>query len=285
MKPRSLLWRKTKNHLLTIFSISAILFAISIMLWVICVVIGYGKDALSLSLFVNCSAPYGSMTYGFGNAIIGTLVITLGAAVIAVPPALLAGIFLSEYKEYRRIAKSIVFATDVMMGMPSILVGLFVYMLVVVPTGKFCGFAGSIALAIIMFPVIVQTTGNMLEMVPNTLRESALALGMSRMRATLNIVCRSARNSLLTGILLALSRVSGETAPLLFTAMYADSFPRGYWTQPTASLPVLITEYATNSPFEVMHQIGWSASLVVMAMVLLINISVRFFFRENSHDN
>ena len=285
MKQRSLLWRKIKNHLLNFFSILAIVFAISVMLWVICVVISYGKDALTPSLFVNCSAPYGSMTYGIGNAIVGTLLMTLGAAIIAVPPALLAGIFLSEYKEYRKIGNAIRFASNVLMGMPSILVGLFVYMLIVVPTGKFSGFAGSIALAILMFPVIVQTTENMLAMVPNTLRESALALGLTRMRATLYIVCRSAKNSLLTGILLSLSRVSGETAPLLFTAMFADSFPTGYFTQPTANLPVLITEYATNSPFEVMHQIGWSAALVVMMMVLLVNITVRIFFREKKYGN
>ena len=171
------------------------------------------------------------------------------------------------------------------MGMPSILVGLFVYMIIVVPTGKFSGFAGSVALAILMFPVIVQTTENMLSMVPNTLRESALALGMTRMRATLYIICRSAKNSLLTGILLSLSRVSGETAPLLFTAMFADSFPTNYFSQPTANLPVLITEYATNSPFEIMHKIGWSAALVVMTIVLLVNISVRIFLREKKYGN
>ena len=285
MKQRSLLWRKIKNHILTFWSVLAIAFAISIMLWVIWVVIDYGKDALTPALFINCSAPYGSITYGIGNAILGTLLITIGAAIIAVPPALLAGIFLAEYKEYRKIGNAIRFASNILMGMPSILVGLFVYMLIVVPTGKFSGLAGSIALAILMFPVIVQTTENMLAMVPNTLRESALALGMTRMRATLYIVCRSAKNSLLTGILLSLSRVSGETAPLLFTAMFADSFPTNYFTQPTASLPVLLTEYATNSPFEVMHKIGWSAALVVMTMVLLVNISVRIFFREKKYDN
>lgn len=285
MRHRSLFLRKLKNKILTIFSVCAIGFAISIMLWVIWVVIDFGKEALSFDLFINCSAPFGSMSYGFANAILGTLLITLGAAVLAVPPALLAGIFLSEFKEYTRTENSIRFACNVLMGMPSILVGLFVYMIIVVPTGQFSGLAGSIALAILMFPVIVQNTENMLAMVPDTLRESALALGMTRMRAILYIVCRSARNSLLTGILLSLSRVSGETAPLLFTAMFADSFPEGYLSQPTANLPVLITEYATNSPFEEMHQIGWSAALVVMVMVLLVNIFVRIFFREKKYGN
>ncbi|NMA44172.1 MAG: phosphate ABC transporter permease PstA [Oligosphaeraceae bacterium] len=285
MKQRSLLLRKIKNHLLTAFSVSAIFFAVAIMLWVIWTVICHGKDALTPSLLVNCSAPYGSMAYGIGNAILGTMLITLGAAIIAIPPALLAGIFLAEYTEFPRLAGAISFAANVLMGMPSILVGLFVYTIIVVPTGKFSGFAGSVALAILMFPVIMRTTENMLSMVPNTLRESALALGMTRMRATLYIVCRSAKNGLLTGILLALSRVSGETAPLLFTAMFADSFPTSYFTQPTASLPILITEYATNSPFEVMHQIGWSAALVVMLLVLMTNISTRIFFREKKYGN
>lgn len=283
MSRRSLAWRKFQNRLLTVFSVGAIAFAIGIMFWVIWTVFDHGREALSPAMLVSCSAPYGSVTSGIGNAILGTLLMTAGAAVIAVPPALLAGIFLAEYREYRRLGQAIRFASQVLLGMPSILVGLFVYVLLVVPRGEFSGLAGSLALALLMFPVMVQTTENMLSMVPATLREAALALGMTRMRATLCIVCRSARNSLLTGILLSLSRVSGETAPLLFTAMFADSFPTGYWHQPTASLPVLITEYATNSPFESMHQIGWSAALVVMMMVLLINVSVRIIFREKSY--
>lgn len=285
MKTRPLFRRKVKNHLLTLLSIGAVCFALGIMIWVIWTVIVSGREALSPELFVTCSAPYGSLSCGIANALLGTLLITLGAAVIAVPPALLAGIFLSEYKACRKTAACIRFAANVLMGMPSILVGLFVYILLVVPTGNFSGLAGSVALAILMFPVIVQTTENMLAMVPDTLRESALALGMTRTRATLHIIFRSARNPLLTGILLSLSRVSGETAPLLFTALFADRFPTGYWTQPTASLPVLITEYSTNSPFEAMHRIGWSAALVVMGLVLLINLAVRIFFREKKHGN
>jgi phosphate transport system permease protein len=159
-------------------------------------------------------------------------------------------------------------------------VGLFIYMALVVPTGHFSGFAGSVALALLMFPVILRTTEDILNMVPNTLRESALALGMSRTRATLSIVCRSAKNGLLTGVLLSVARVSGETAPLLFTALFADSWINSYFTAPTPSLPVLITEYTTNSPFAAMHLQGWGAALVVMSLVLLLNLSARFLFKE-----
>ena len=164
MKLRSLRWRKIKNQLMQSFSVGAIVFALAMMLWVIGTVVCYGKDALSLSLFVNCSAPYGSAEQGIGNAIAGTVVITLGAAIIAIPPALLAGIFLAEYREYRRLAGAIRFAADVLMGMPSILVGLFVYMIIVVPGGNFSGAAGSVALAMLMFPLIMRTTENMLAM-------------------------------------------------------------------------------------------------------------------------
>jgi len=154
-----------------------------------------------------------------------------------------------------------------------------------VPFGNFSGFAGSVALAIIMFPVIMRTTEDMLRMVPNALRESALALGMTRMRTTLVVVCKSARKGLLTGILLSLSRVSGETAPLLFTALFADSWPGHYFTQPTANLPILMTEYATNSPFAVMHQKGWGAALVMLLLVLTLNLSTRVFFKEKKYGN
>lgn len=234
---------------------------------------------------MNPSKPYGIPHGGIANALLGTIMITLGAAIIAVPPAVCAGIYLSEYKEYTRISTILRFSANVMMGMPSVLVGLFVYIILVAPTGNFSGMAASVSLAIIMFPVIMRTTEDMLAMVPYALRESALALGMTRTRTTLTVVCKSARKGLLTGILLSLSRVSGETAPLLFTALFADNWPTGYFTNPTANLPVLITEYATNSPFQAMHEKGWGAALVVTLLVFLINLSTRIFFREKKYGN
>lgn len=283
MKKKPIHFRKLANGALNLYSCFAVLLAVSAMLWILWTVVSYGIDAISWSFFTNPSKPYGVPDGGIANAILGTIMITTGAAVIAVPGAVLAGIYLSEYKDHKKTTAFLRFSANVMMGMPSVLVGLFVYMILVVPSGHFSGFAASTALALIMFPVVMRTTEDMLAMVPYSLRESALALGMTRARATLYIVCRSAFKGMLTGILLSLSRVSGETAPLLFTALFADSWPNGYFSEPTANLPVLITEYATNSPFEEMHRIGWGAALVVSALVLTVNISTRILFRERKN--
>ena len=283
MKKKTIFFRKSADRLVRLASGLAVGVAIAVMCWILVTVFRQGGAALRLTFFLNPSKPYGIADGGIANAILGTVVITFGAALLAVPPALLGGICLSEYKDYRRLAATLRFAANVMMGMPSVIVGLFVYTVIVVPTGNFSGLAGSIALAIIMFPVIMRTTEDMLAMVPYALRESALALGMTRTRTTVQIVCRAARKGLLTGILLALSRVSGETAPLLFTALFADRWPGDYFTQPTANLPVLITEYSTNSPFAEMHQAGWGAALVVTALVLTMNLATRIIFRENKH--
>ncbi|NMA46631.1 MAG: phosphate ABC transporter permease PstA [Lentisphaerae bacterium] len=276
---RSITSRKWTDRLVRAFSIFAVAVAVMSMLWVICTVIYYGHRALRPSFLLNPSRPYGIPGGGIANALLGTIAITFGAALIAVPPAILGGIYLSEYKDRRVICSILRFSATVMMGMPSVIIGLFVYMIVVVSSGHFSGFAGSVALAIIMFPVVMRNTEDMLGLVPYTLREAALAMGMTRTRTTLRIVCFAARRGLLTGVLLALSRVSGETAPLLFTALFSDSWPTTYFSGPTANMPVLITEYATNSPFAEMHQAGWGAALVVMLLVLTINIATRLLIR------
>lgn len=285
MKKKGLFIRKLKDRALRIFSAFAVLLAVSAMLWIIYTVVVHGAKSFSWDFFFHPSKPYGSVGGGIANALLGTILITFCAAVIAVPPAVCAGIYFAEYKEHRKITAILRFIVNTMMGVPSVLIGLFVYVILVVPTKNFSGFSGSVALAVIMFPVIVRTTEDMLSMVPYALRESVLALGITRTRGTLTIVCKSARKGLLTGILLSLARVSGETAPLLFTAMFADSWPTGYFTEPTANLPVLITTYATNSPFEAMHEIGWGAALVVMILVLFTNLYTRIFFQEKKHGN
>ena len=234
MKPKSLRKRKFLNLASEVFSLCAIAVAVSAMAIILATVAYQGWHALSLDFLLRRSAPYGAQG-GIGNAILGTIAITLGASVVAIPLALLAGIYLSEYA-HGKLACLLRFSANVLMGVPSILVGLFIYTAVVVPTGHFSGMAGSLALSILMFPMILRTTEEILRMVPNSLRESALALGMSRPRAILGIVCRSAAPGLLTGILMAVARVSGETAPLLFTALFADSWLTGYFTQPTPSL-------------------------------------------------
>ncbi len=282
MNRRSLLPRKIKDYFLRIFSALAVLLAVGAMLWILVAVVERGLDAVSWNFLTTPSRPYGG-NGGIANALLGTLLITLGAALIAVPGAVCAGICLSEFRELSRVSAILRFSANVMMGVPSVLVGLFVYILLVVPTGCFSGFAASVALAVLMFPVVMRTTEDMLNMVPYSLRESALALGMTRTRTTLAIVCKSAGNGLLTGILLSVARVSGETAPLLFTAMFSDAWPTGYFDEPTSNLPVLITEYSTNSPFESMHSTGWGAALVVTMLVLAVNLCTRIFFREKKH--
>lgn len=283
MKRRSLFFRKGSNQLLNLVAILAISIALGGMAWILFTVFDHGCGVLNREFLTAPSKPYGEPGGGVANALLGTLIMTLGATLLAVPPALAGGIYLAEFGKHSRMADMLRFCANVMMGLPSILVGLFVYALLVVPAGNFSGIAGTVALAIIMFPVIMRTTEDMLLMVPDTLRESALALGMTRMRTTLCIVARSARNGLATGVLLSLARVSGETAPLLFTSLFADTWPTGFFTSPTASAPVLITEYTTNSPFESMHAMGWGAALVMAAFILFINIATRCIFHENKH--
>ncbi len=280
---RPLFFRKLGDSALSLFSLISIIVAVGAMGWILTTVLLHGSQALSTELLLSPSKPYGEAGGGIANALLGTLLMTLGAALLAVPPAMAAGIYLAEYGKGLRGAAVLRFCANVMMGLPSIIIGLFVYVLLVMPTGHFSGFAGTVALAIIMFPVIMRTTEDMMAMVPDTMREAALALGMTRMRTTLCIIARSAKNGLATGVLLSLARVSGETAPLLFTALFADTWPTGFFREPAANVPVLITEYTTNSPFESMHALGWAAALVMALCILLINILTRIIFHEEKH--
>lgn len=283
MKKRPLFFRKVFNHLLTLIAVLSISIAIGGMAWILYSVFTQGKDVLCWEFLTSPSKPYGEIDSGIANALLGTLMMTIGATFLAVPPALAGGIYLAEFGKSGKLADTIRFCANVMMGLPSILIGLFVYALLVVTTGNFSGMAGTVALAIIMFPVIMRTAEDMLLMVPDSLRESALALGMSRIRTTLSIVARSARNGLSTGVLLSLARISGETAPLIFTALFADTWSTNFFTEPTASVPVLITEYTTNSPFASMHAMGWGAALIMATIILIINISTRYIFHEDKH--
>ncbi len=282
-KRRGLFFRKFSDRLVGFLSIVALAIAIIGMGWILWTVLARGASVISWTFLTEVSKPHGVPDGGIGNAILGTIAITLGAGAMGIPPALLAGIFLAEFGKGTKIGDTIRFAANVMMGMPSVVVGLFIYTLLVIPMAGPSGFAGSVALAVLMFPVVLRTTEDMLRMVPDALRESALALGCSRARTVVRIICRSARGGLMTGILLAVARVSGETAPLLFTALWSDTWPKNYFSGPTANLPVLVTEYATNSPFEEQHAAGWGAALVVTLLVLLLNISTRIIFKEKHH--
>lgn len=280
LKPRGLSLRKLKNF--TVIGVSAFgtVIAAVFLIWILWTILRNGAESLSVEFLTQPTKPYGVPGGGMLNAILGTALITLVATLLAVPAGMLGGVCLSEFARSSRFGNAVRFSANVMMGMPSIIVGLFIYTLIVMTTGRFSGFAGSVALAIIMFPVILRTTEDMLCMVPNALRESALAIGAPRWRITLAVVFRSAKSGLMTGVLLAVARVAGETAPLLFTALTSDAWPTGFFTQPTANLTVTMTEYATNSPFETMHIRAWGAALIITAAVLALNILCRTIFRE-----
>ncbi len=260
-------------------SLVATVLALALMGWILWTVVREGAGALSWDLLIHRSRPYGEPGSGIANALVGTLVITLGAAALAIPLALLAGIGLAEFGGKGRFTGICRFAINLLMGVPSVIVGLFVYGVLVVPTGHFSGFAGSVALAMLMFAVAVRTTEDQIALVPTALREAGLALGASRTRVTLGLVCRDAARGMLTGILLAVARVAGETAPLLFTALYADDWPTNYFGGPTPSIPVLIANNTLDSPFEEVQRVGWSAALVIAGAILALNVAVRFFAR------
>jgi len=278
MKLRPPTGRRLTNLAVSLWAGASALLGILILFWILYVVLARGLGALNLAFFTELPTPPGIMGGGLANAIVGTLALTAVATLIAVPAGLMAGIYLAEFSDDSKVGDYSRFSANVLMGMPSIIVGIFAYTLVVVPLGHFSGYAGALALAILMLPVITRTTEDMLRLVPNTLRESALALGAPRWKVTLAIVFRAAKSGLITGILLAVARVSGETAPLLFTALNSP-----YWVsslnQPTPNLTVTIFNYAM-SPYPDWQQKAWGASLLITFGVLILTISARFLLRE-----
>ncbi|MGN0832583.1 MAG: phosphate ABC transporter permease PstA [Kiritimatiellia bacterium] len=275
MKRRNAGPRKACDIAIRAFALAATALALALMGWIALTIVREGSGALSWEVLTSVSRPFGEGSGGIANALLGTVAITAGAGALAIPLAVAAGIGLAEFGGDGRFASVCRFAINLMMGLPSVIAGLFVYGAVVVTTGHFSGFAGSMALALLMFAVVERTTEDQLALIPVSLRESALALGISRTRVTLQVVCRAAKGGMLTGILLAVARVSGETAPLLFTALFADSWPTNYFGGPTPSAPVLIANYTLDSPFESMQRIGWGAALAMAAVILSINIIVR----------
>jgi len=231
-----------------------------------------GIGGLDVNFFTRLPKPVGETGGGMGNAVLGTLQLLGLATVFGVPPGILAGIYLAEYGD-RGFGRAIRFSADVMSGVPSITVGLFIYTLVVVRVKHFSALAGALALAILMLPTITRTTEELIKLVPDSLREAALGLGVPRYRATLFIVVRTALPGIMTGIMLAIARVAGETAPLLFTA-FSNRFWSSSLDEPTASLPVQIFTYAV-SPYEDWHRQAWTAAFVLVAMVLVLNLSAR----------
>jgi phosphate transport system permease protein len=236
-----------------------------------------GIGGLSLDFLTELPKPVGETGGGMANAIVGSAKLVGLACVFGIPPGVLAGVYLAEFGE-NRFGRLVRFSADVMSGVPSITVGLFIYAVVVMSTKQFSALAGALALAVIMLPTVTRTTEELLKLVPDALREAALGLGVPKWRAVVKVVLRTAAPGIATGVMLAVARIAGETAPLLFTA-----FNNRFWSsglnQPTASLPVQIYTYAV-SPYEDWHQQAWAAALVLVALVLMLNVTARFLVRH-----
>jgi phosphate transport system permease protein len=252
--------------------VAAVLIALVPLISVLSYVVAKGLGGLNWSFFTELPKPVGETGGGFGNALIGSLILVGLACAVGIPVGVLSGVYLSEFGR-GRLANAVRFSADVMSGVPSIAVGIFVYTLIVLTMRRFSALAGGIALGILMLPTVTRTTEELLKLVPDSLREAGLALGIPKWRVILSIVLRTGMPGIVTGIMLAVARAAGETAPLLFTA-----FGNRFWAtgldKPIASLPVQIFTYAV-SPYEDWHRQAWAAALVLMATVLLLNIGAR----------
>lgn len=239
-----------------------------------------GLAGLNLSVFTQMTPPPGSKTGGLANAIAGSAIMTVLGVAIGAPIGMLAGTFLAEYGRHERLTTVIRFINDILLSAPSIIIGLFVYVAVVLPMGGFSGLAGALALAVIVIPVVVRTTEDMLLLVPNPLREAASALGMPRSLVIKRVAYRAARAGLITGVLLATARVAGETAPLLFTALN-NQFWNIDMTTTVANLPVTINNFV-QSPYEYWRQLAWTGALIITLAVLTLNVVARILGRERN---
>lgn len=270
--------RKFTSALMTALTALCAVFAVIVLVIILGYIAWRGVGSISYQFLIDTPKPIGEGG-GIGNAITGTLLLLGVAALIGLPFGIMVGIYLAEFGNnlFGRIVR---FVTDTLTGVPSIVVGVFVYTIVVLPLKQFSTLAGAVALAVIMIPIVARTTEEMLRLVPVSMREGALALGAPQWRVTLGIVLPAASTGIATGAMLAVARVSGETAPLLFTA-FGSRFFNFYLDQPIAALPVQIYNYAI-SPYDEWHAQAWAATLVLMTLILTINIIVRFFTRNKS---
>ncbi len=252
------------------------LFGLFWLVWLLWTLFANGLQYLRPAVFLQATPPPGE-SGGLANAMAGSLVLTGTGILIGAPAGVLAGTFLSEFAGKSRIAPVIRFVNDILLSAPSIVLGVFVYEMIVVPMGHFSGWAGALALALIALPVIVRTTEDMLRLVPDSMREAAAALGAPQWKVTTAIVYRAARSGILTGILLAVARISGETAPLLFTALN-NQFWSSSLNQPVANLPVVIFQFAM-SPYDDWQHLAWAGALLITVSVLLLNIIVRLLLK------
>lgn len=272
--------RRRSNSIGLTLSMLAMVIGLVALFWILGVLVYKGIDAISWSMFVE-STPAPGSPGGLANAIVGSLLMVVVSTLVATPIGVLAGIYLSEYGSASKFASVTRFVTDIMLSAPSIVIGLFVYALVVAPMGNFSGWAGSVALGLIALPVVVRTTENMLRLVPAPLREAAVALGAPKWKVSTAVILRASSSGVVTGILLAIARISGETAPLLFTAL-SNQFMSSDMSTPVASLPVVIYQFAM-SPYDDWVSLAWGGALLITFAVLTINIVARVLFRDKGN--
>ncbi|MEY4449192.1 MAG: hypothetical protein RLZZ433_2207 [Pseudomonadota bacterium] len=260
------------------FSMTAMLIGLAVLIWILFVLFSNGLAALDGNLLTSDTPAPGTEGGGLRNAIVGSLMIVGLTVLVSTPVGILAGVYLSEYGDRSKTAELTRFVTDIMLSAPSIVLGLFVYAIAVATVGNFSGYAGSLALSLIAVPVVMRTTENMLRLVPGSLREAAFALGAPRWKVSTFITLRAAKSGVMTGLLLAVARISGETAPLLFTALNNQFFSTNMGA-PMANLPVVIFQFAM-SPYDNWVRLAWAGALLITLTVLLLNILARVFFRE-----
>ncbi len=284
ISPARALRRRAINAAAMVLSLLATVFGLAFLAWIVWTTFSRGISALNLDLFTQMTPPPNEAG-GLLNAFFGSAVISALAIAIGTPVGIASGIWLAEYARGSRLGATVRFINDILLSAPSIVLGLFVYALVVLPMGHFSAFAGAIALALVALPVIVRTTDEMLALVPVQMREAALSLGIPQWKVTMQILFRAARPGIVTGILLALARISGETAPLLFTA-YNNQFWSANLMEPMANVPMVIYQYAL-SPFASWNALAWAGALIVMLFVLALSLIARAILlrhRMPAHD-
>lgn len=259
-------------------SMVAMALGLFVLLWILSVLFINGFKAIDLNMFIQSTPAPGTEGGGLANAIVGSLMLVGFATIVSTPIGILAGIYLAEYGDTSKTAEITRFMTDIMLSAPSIVLGLFVYAILVAQVKHFSGWAGTIALSLIAIPVVLRTTENMLRLVPGSLREAAFALGAPRWKVATMVTLRAAKAGVVTGVLLALARISGETAPLLFTALNNQFFSLDM-NGPMSNLPVVIFQFAL-SPYDNWVRLAWGGALLITLTVLVLNILARVFFRE-----
>ena len=272
--------RKFVNKLGLFASLFAMVLGLFVLLWILFILFKNGFAGLSLAIFTESTPAPGTPGGGLANAIVGSLMMVGVSVLISTPIGIFAGVYLAEFGDDNKLASVTRFVVDIMLSAPSIVLGLFVYAVLVAQVKHFSGWAGSFALALIAIPVVLKTTENMLRLVPGSLREAAFALGAPHWKVTNYVTLRAARSGVMTGLLLALARISGETAPLLFTALNNQFFSTNM-NAPMANLPVVIFQFAM-SPYDNWVSLAWAGALLITLSVLVLNIIARVWFRERN---